>query len=106
MVLAVWEGSGPTDTRAKSAWKEIFERDFDKEDEGEKGEEGEKKTKPDKMEGLGEEAFVIPQRFGGVLYVLNGPNFFRLSVGGGPGDTREKKLATLRAAAEAVLKKL
>ncbi|MDQ6625884.1 MAG: hypothetical protein M3Y69_07075 [Verrucomicrobiota bacterium] len=103
MVLAVWEGAGAGDTRAKKAWKEIFERDFDKEEEGEKEE---KKTKPAKIDGLGEEAFVIPQRFGGVLYVLKGPHFFRLSVGGGPGDTQEKKLATLKAAAEAVLKKL
>ena len=105
MVLAVWEGEGAGDTRANKAWKEIFERDFDKDEEGEKEKE-EKKTKPEKVEGLGEEAFVIPQRFGGVLYVLKGPNFFRLSVGGGPDNTQEKKLATLKAAAEAVLKKL
>lgn len=106
MVLVVWEGAGPTDSHAKSLWKERFERDFDKEEEGGKGEQEEKKAKPEKIAGLGEEAFVIPQRFGGVLYVLKGPYFFRLSVGGGPGDTQEKKTATLRSAAEAVLKRL
>jgi hypothetical protein len=106
MVLAVWEGAGPSDTHAKSVWKETFDRDFDKEEEGEKGEKEEKKAKPEKVAGLGEEAFVIPQRFGSVLYVLKGSSFFRLSIGGGPGDTPEKKVATLRAAAEAVLQRL
>jgi hypothetical protein len=103
MVLAVWQGAGPNDTGAKSVWKETFERDFDKEEGGEKGE---KQAKPEKIDGLGEEAFAIPQKFGGVLYVLKGSNFFRLSIGGGPADTPEKKLAMLRAAADAILKRL
>lgn len=106
MVLSVWEGAGPNDGRARSVWKETFERDFDKEAEGEKGEEGEKKSKPEKIAGLGEEAFSLPQRFGGLVYVLKSPYFFRLSVGGGPADTKEKKLEVLRAASEAVLKRL
>jgi hypothetical protein len=106
MVLSVWEGAGPTDTRAKIVWKGMFERDFDKEEEGEKGESGEQKAKPDKIAGLGEEALVVPQRFGAVLYVLQGSNFFRLSIGGGPADTKEKKVAALRAAAEQILKRL
>lgn len=106
MVLAVWEGSGASDSRAKNVWKGIFDRDFDKEEEGEKEESGEKKAKPERVPGVGDEAFLIPQKFGGVIYVLKGSNFFRLSVGGGPSDSSEKKSATLKAAAEAVLNKL
>ncbi|MFN2477225.1 MAG: hypothetical protein ABR526_12900 [Chthoniobacterales bacterium] len=107
MVLSVWEGAGPNDTRAKSVWKEMFDRDFDKEEEGEKDEKGEKENKrPEKLAGLGEEAYALPQRFGALIYVLKGGNFFRLSIGGGPSDTKEKKLETLRAASEAVLKRL
>ena len=52
-------------------------------------EEGEEAAKPEKVAGLGDEAFWIGSRVGGALYVLKKDVFFRISVGGA-GDERAK----------------
>lgn len=64
----------------------------------EKGrEENEKELAPQKIEGLGDEAYWSGNRFGGALYVLRKQYILRISVGG-PGDppaklARSKELA-------------
>ena len=101
-----WEG-----TFGKEAGEEK-DRDKEKEKErakkpaaGERGEEGEAAAaKPQKVAGLGDEAFWIGSRVGGALYVLNKDLFFRISVGGA-GDEKAK-LNKSKTLAQSVLKRL
>jgi len=107
----------------KKFWEDTFGRDEakgggrEKEREREKerdqaqkdkpkagGEEEEAVAAPERVNGLGDEAFWIASRVGGALYVLKKDVFFRLSVGG-PGDekTKLKKSKTL---AQQVLKRI
>lgn len=110
-------------------WEQTFEK-YEKEGSGEKEREREKErekereqqrskqakpgarveneeeegVKPEKIAGLGEEAFWMASRVGGALYVLKGDKFFRLSVGGA-GDAKAK-LNKSKTLAQQVLKKL
>jgi hypothetical protein len=70
----------------------------------EEGEEGEEAAKPEKVNGLGDEAFWIGSRVGGALYVLKKDLFFRISVGGA-GDEKAK-LNKSKTLAQNVLKRL
>lgn len=83
-------------------WNETFH----KEHEEEKGqrEEGEKKAKPEKVDGLGEEAYWTATKIGGALYVLKTDTAIRVSVGG--QDDLPTKLKKSRALAEIVLKRI
>ena len=73
---------------------------------GERREEeaGEEAAKPEKVDGLGDEAFWIGSRVGGALYVLKKDLFFRISLGG-PGDEKAK-LNKSKTLAQDVLKRL
>jgi hypothetical protein len=73
--------------------------------EGERREEeGEEGAKPEKVNGLGDEAFWIGSRVGGALYVLKKDLYFRISVGGA-GDERAK-LNKSKTLAQNALKRL
>jgi hypothetical protein len=91
---------------AGNATREWWEETFHREHDGEKREreEGEKKAKPEKVDGLGDEAFWTPSKIGGALYVLKGDTSIRISVGG--KDDLATKLKKSRALAELVLKRL
>jgi hypothetical protein len=78
------EGAGARDP-AKN-WQHIFHRTEPAEKE--KEEEGEAKE-PQKVDGIGDEAFWTGSRVGGALYVLKGNNYIRISVGGA-GDQADK----------------
>ena len=78
--------------------------DFAEEAEERGGEEGEPEAKPEPIAGLGDEAFWLGTGAFGVLYVLEGDAFVRISAGG-PGD-RESKLAQSRALATKALARL
>lgn len=56
------------------------------------------------ISGLGDEAFWAGNRNAGALYVLQGHNILRISVGG--GDTEEKKIEKTRQLAAAALVRL
>jgi hypothetical protein len=96
----------------KQFWEDTFGRDeakgggSEKEREREQpkkdkpkaggGEEEEGAAAPEKVKGLGDEAFWIASRVGGALYVLKKDVFFRISVGGaGDEKTKLKKSRTL-----------
>jgi hypothetical protein len=115
------EGQGAASP--KKFWEDTFGRDEAKnggresEREREKGREQAKKDKPkaggeeeeegappEKVNGLGDEAFWLASRVGGALYVLKKDVFFRISVGGaGDEKTKLKKSKTL---AQQVLKRI
>ena len=75
-----------------------------KEKDKARGEEEEEGAPPERINGIGEEAFWIASRVGGALYVLKKDVFFRISVGGA-GDEKSK-LKKSRTLAQQVLKRL
>jgi hypothetical protein len=84
---------------ASQSWQDIFHS----ERRSERKEEGEEKE-PQKIDGLGEEAFWTGTRVGGALFVLKGNCYIRISVGGA-GD-QAKKIEKSKTLAESVLKRL
>jgi len=113
-VTTAAEGQGASNP--KEFWEDTFgreekggrekekERDKAKKDKPKEGEEDEEGAPPEKVSGLGDEAFWIASRVGGALYVLKKDQFFRISVGGaGDEKTKLKKSKTL---AQQVLKRI
>jgi hypothetical protein len=91
------DGAGGRDP--SQSWQEIFHREHPRE----KKEEGEEKE-PQKVEGIGDEAFWTGNRVGGALYVLKGNSYLRISVGGA-GD-QAQKLEKSKALADRALKRM
>jgi hypothetical protein len=89
------KAEGPDARDPKQSWQEIFHAE-------KKGEEGDRR--PEKIEGLGDEAFWTGTRVGAALYVLKGNRYIRISVGGA-GD-RTEKIEKSKALAQSVLKRL
>ena len=104
------EGAGEREGERDRDKKERAERErkerAEKTKAGERGEEegGEEAAKPEKVNGLGDEAFWIGSRVGGALYVLKKDLYFRISVGGA-GDEKAK-LNKSKTLAQNVLKRL
>jgi hypothetical protein len=84
----------------KENWQELFHRD----QASEKKTEGKEGQGPEKIEGLGDEAFWTGSRVGGALYVLKGNSFFRISVGG--GAARAEKIEKSKTLAQSIVKRL
>jgi hypothetical protein len=97
----------PPRTAVSGYWHQVFDRfsgnkatgadeEEKKEQNGTKkrdvGREEEKKERavhPDKINGVGDEAYWAGSRFGGTLYLFKGEKMLRISVGG-PGDQNSK----------------
>jgi hypothetical protein len=98
IVVTVTQRAAGADARdPKQNWQEIFHR----EEPAEKKEE--ERNKPEKIEGVGDEAFWTGTRVGGALYVLKGNSFLRISIGGA-GD-RTEKIERSKALAQSILKR-
>jgi hypothetical protein len=101
--LTVMQKADGSDARdPKQYWEEMFHRASD----NEKGRESEreKAAAPEKISGIGDEAFWTGNRVGGDLYVLKGNSYIRISVGG-PGD-QAAKIKKSKDLAQMVLKRL
>jgi hypothetical protein len=114
------DGAGARDPR------EFWEATFDKESEGEREKEHDKKSEkerekekakgknreeeeeeaapPQKIAGVGDEAFWTGSRVGGALYVLKGSSYLRVSVGG--AGSQQSKINKSKALARMALKRL
>jgi hypothetical protein len=100
---AFWEDTfGKEEKGEKEKRKERDRASKDKPKQG--GEEEEEGAPPEKITGLGDEAFWIASRVGGALYVLKKEQFFRISVGGA-GDEKSK-LKKSKTLAQQVLKRI
>jgi hypothetical protein len=95
----------------KEFWKEKFghsggdAKETDKvREQTEPGAEKEEAVLPKKINGIGDEAFWISNRFGGILYALKGDAFISISLGG--MDDEETKLRKSEALAEKALHRL
>jgi hypothetical protein len=88
VVTITQRGEGPGARDPSKNWEEIFHRKENGEEKDEaRREEGEKE--PEKVDGIGDEAFWTGTRVGGALYVLKGNAYIRISVGGA-GDQADK----------------
>jgi len=107
------EGAGARDPR--EFWEQTFanssklDRDNEREKRNEKSaaknrEEEEKGSAPQKVEGVGDEAFWTSNRVGGALYVLKHDSFIRVSVGG--AANQKTKIEKSKALARMALKRL
>ena len=96
------EGKGSGREKEREREKERDKAKKDKPKAG--GEEEEEGAAPEKVQGLGDEAFWIASRVGGALYVLKKDVFFRISVGGA-GDEKAK-LKKSKTLAQQVLKRI
>ena len=83
---------------AKAYWRKAFHEKHPEE------EEEEEKERPERVTGLGEEAFWTGSARLGGLYVLKKGSILRLSIGG--AESKDAKLKKLRALARSVLKRL
>lgn len=103
VVIVTQKADGSNSRDPRESWEEIFREDKDKDKDASKEEEG-KSEPPEKIEGVGEEAFWAPRRFGGALYALKGNAYISVSVGGA-GD-KSAKIQKSKALAEKILKHL
>jgi hypothetical protein len=107
LVAQKGEGSAAKDPREffrerfheKRAGEKERERERDREKAGE--EEEEEGAPPQKVSGIGDEAFWTGSRVGGAMYVLKGNSYVRISIGG-PADQATKIKKTKALAAKAI----
>jgi hypothetical protein len=88
----------------KDFWKEKFDPYRDEEPKTNGSDEKEQASPPKKIDGLGDEAYWVGNRFGGMLYVLKGDAFISIGLGG--TDDQETKLKKSKALAEKALQRL
>lgn len=88
----------------KDFWKEKFDPYQDEEPETKSGDEKKQGSAPKKIEGLGDNAYWVGSRFGGMLYVLKGDAFISIGVGG--TDDEETKLKKSKVLAQKALQRL
>jgi len=110
-LLVAQKGDGADAKDPKDFWRETFQKGVSEEKDRERnkkdldkdkkasgrGEEEEESTPPQKVSGVGDDAFWVGSRVGGAIYVLKGNAYIRISVGGS-GDqaskiNKSKKLA-------------
>jgi len=108
--LAITERAvGPGARDPKQFWKDTFhsgkelKNDGDREKDREK-EEGEESRPPQQISGIGDEAFWMASRAAGILYVLKGSSYLRISIGG-RGD-QQTEIRKSKALAQKVIDRL
>src|SRR5881275_1751897 len=75
----------------KDFWKEKFDPYENEEPRTNTHNENEEGPAPKKIVGLGEEAYWVANRFGGILYVLKGDAFISVGLGGTDDDATKLK---------------
>jgi len=85
-------------------WKEKFDPYRDEEPKTNRGDEKEQGPAPKKIASLGDDAYWVGNRFGGILYVLKGDAFISIGVGG--TDDQETRLKKSKALAQKALQRL
>ena len=96
LALVQTDPSGPARRTPKDFWKEKFDPYENEEPKTHSGGEKEQGSPPKKIEGLGDDAYWVGNRFGGILYVLKGDVFISVGIGGTDAeDTKLKKSKVL-----------
>lgn len=103
-LLVAQQGEGAGANNPKEYWRDTFhednakdkDRDKDHDRVKDKGEEEEEGAPPQKVSGVGDEAYWTASRVGGALYVLKGNTYLRVSIGGSSDQASQiKKSKTL-----------
>ena len=94
----------PGNRNPKDFWKAKFDPYQDEEPKANRGDEQQQGVPPKKIIGLGDEAFWVNNRFGGVLYILKGDAFISIGIGG--TDDEQTKLEKSKALAQKALQRL
>ncbi|MGH7489989.1 MAG: hypothetical protein ACREMY_30940, partial [bacterium] len=94
----------PNTRSPKDFWKEKFDPYQDEEPKTNRGDEKEQASAPKGIEGLGDNAYWVANRFGGTLYVLKGDAFISIGIGG--TDDEDTKLKKSKALAKKALQRL
>ena len=104
-LMVAHRGDTPGAKDPKEFWRETFhdEEAREKDKEGEREEEEKESAPPEKVRGVGKEAFWMGNKISGALYVLKGDAYIRVSIGG-PMDAATKKRA--KALAEKAIARL
>jgi hypothetical protein len=110
LVAQKGEGAGASDP--KEYWRDTFHEDKAKDKNKDKdrdrnkkgGEEEEEGAPPQKVTGVGDDAYWMGSRVGGALYVLKGNAYVRISIGG-PAN-QPAKIKKTKALAQKVLARL
>jgi len=97
------DGAGEKE-REREREREKKERDKDKKTGTRREEEEEEGTPPQKVAGVGDDAYWIGSRVGGALYVLKGNTYLRISIGGSADQT--SKINKSKALAQKALARL
>ena len=85
LALVQTDPKQPSRRSPKDFWKEKFgpyEGAGKQQTRTKENEEKEERTAPKKIDGLGDAAYWVSNRFGGVLYVLKGDAFISIGLGG------------------------
>jgi len=101
------DGPGARDPR--QFWSDTFHRDKeprkDRDREKDQGEKEDAESRPpQKISGIGDEAFWMTSPAAGILYVLKGSSFVRLSIGG--REDQQTKINKSKALARKVIDRL
>lgn len=96
----VQRGFGAEASDPKQVWNEMFH----KEEPTPAGEGARRKEPPERVEGIGDEAFWAGNEKIGAFYVLKGNCYLRVSVGG--GDDKATRIKKSRDLADLALKRL
>jgi hypothetical protein len=100
----------PTKRSARDFWKEKFSRYSgetevaSRDSKSDRKEEKEESIRPKKIDSIGDQAFWVSNRFGGVLYVLKGDVFISIGLGG--TDDEQTKLNKSKALAKTAVQRL
>jgi hypothetical protein len=121
-LVVTQKGDGAGGRDPKEFWKATFEKESESEREkerdkkspkerekeeasaGNRQEEEEEASPPQKIAGVGDEAFWTGSRVSGALYVLKGSTYLRVSVGG--AGNQQSKINKSKALARLALKRL
>lgn len=105
IAVAQKDPANPQSRTPKQFWHETFDRAGEKNEKDEKESEEKKPRMPPKKIGdLGDDAYWVPNRFGGILYVLKDGAFISVSVGG--TDNEQTKLDKCKVLAQKVVNRL
>jgi len=100
------DGPGARDPR--QFWTDTFHRDKeprkDHDREKDRGEEEGESRPPQKISGIGDEAFWMTSPAAGILYVLKGSSFVRISIGG--SEDQQTRIRKSKALARKVIDRL
>lgn len=97
------DGPGVRDPR--QFWNDTFHSGTERKNDGDRDKEKSEEARPPrKIPGIGDEAFWMASRAAGILYVLNGSSYIRISIGG-DGD-QQTKIARTKALARKVIDRL